>query len=96
MNLWDDRLLEILSEEGPRSVGELTDHPAIDTSKATVSRRLSKLADHNLVVPFANGVYQISDRGEAYLAEEYDVRAGAYLSDENGDSAADGSANPTA
>nr|WP_255494043.1 ArsR family transcriptional regulator [Halarchaeum sp. CBA1220] len=82
MSIWDDRLLEILRAEGPKSVGDLTDHDVIHVSQPTVSRRLKRLAEHDLAIAIGNGVYQISDEGEAYLNEEYDAEAGAYVNSE--------------
>lgn len=87
MGLWDDRLLEILANEGPMSVGDLTESDYILVSNATVSRRLNKLAENHLVIPLGNGVYQINDEGEAYLAGEYNAEEGVYIEEENGISA---------
>lgn len=61
------------------SVGALADHPSIKIKQPGVSKRMSKLADHDLVIPLGNGVYQISDEGSAYLREEYDVEKGRYI-----------------
>ncbi|MBP2250757.1 DNA-binding PadR family transcriptional regulator [Halarchaeum solikamskense] len=81
MQKWDDRILEILDEEGPRGVGYINDHRAIHSSHSTVSRRLSDLAAHGLVSERGNGVYMITDKGKAYLNEEYDAENEVYLSD---------------
>lgn len=87
MNIWADRILEILSIEGSHTVGDLTQHEAIDTSNSTVSRTCSRLADHSLVREIGNGAYEITDEGEAYLNGEYDARSGAYIT-EDGDETA--------
>lgn len=79
MTIWDDRILEILRDEGPKPVGELAERDTIRLSQSSVSRRSAKLADHGLVIPLGNGVYQITDEGQAYLNEEYDAESGAYL-----------------
>lgn len=73
MTIWDDRILEILRETGPMSVGELTDHNFVRVSQSQVSRRCKRLAEHGLVHAYANGVYDISDIGEQYLDGEVDA-----------------------
>lgn len=70
MTLWDDRLMEVVREEGPSSAGELVDHQYIHVSKSTISRRLNKLADHGLLDRLPNGVYRLTKEGEKYLDGE--------------------------
>ena len=79
MTIWDDRILEYIRNEGGASVGELAKSESIRVSNAHISRRCKKLADHGLLTPLGNGVYVITDEGEAYLNEEYDAEAGAYM-----------------
>ncbi|TYL37436.1 PhiH1 repressor [Natronococcus pandeyae] len=79
MTIWDDRILEIIRSEGPTPVGKLTECDGIRISQSPVSRRCQKLADHGLLIPIGNGVYDISDIGEAYLNEEYDAENEVYL-----------------
>jgi DeoR/GlpR family transcriptional regulator of sugar metabolism len=79
MNLWDDRILEILEMEGPLPVGELVEHKAIHTSKSTVSRRCRKLTDKGLLKEIGNGVYTITETGEAYLDGKYDAEAEVFI-----------------
>ena len=90
MTIWDDRILEIIRKEGPQPVGKLTERDGVRISQSSVSRRCQKLADHGLLIPIGNGVYDISDIGEAYLDEEYDAENEVYL---NGNGSNDG---PTA
>ncbi|MCU4926635.1 helix-turn-helix domain-containing protein [Halobacteria archaeon AArc-dxtr1] len=90
MTIWDDRILEYLREHEGATVGELTDSESIRVSNAHVSRRCKKLAEHALLTPIGNGAYIITDRGEAYLDEEYDAENEVFL---NGNGANDG---PTA
>lgn len=95
MTLWDDRILELIREEGHGSPSALTDRDEIRVSRQHVSGRLQKLADHGLLTPLANGVYVITDEGEAYLDGEYDAESEAYLTaGETEGSTADG-ANTT-
>lgn len=84
--IWDDRILEILNAEGAMPVKKIEEHENILVSDATVSRRLQKLADNNLVIPLGNGVYQISDEGKAYLRGEYNADRGVYLNGESDES----------
>jgi predicted transcriptional regulator len=79
MTLWDDRLLEVIREEDSGAPTELSDHDAIRVSRQHISRRLKKLAENNLLQPLGNGVYVITEEGEAYLDGEYDAESGAYL-----------------
>lgn len=83
MQKWDDRILEVLEEEGPRGVGYIDEHPAIRSSHSTVSRRLKDLAAHGLVSERGNGVYMITEKGKAYLNEEYDAEHEVYLDSES-------------
>lgn len=79
MTIWDDRILEhIRADEGGR-VGELTKKDNIRVSNTHVSRRCRKLADHGLLTALGNGVYVITEEGEAYLDGEYDAETGAYM-----------------
>ncbi|MFA9501539.1 PhiH1 repressor [Natrinema sp. H-ect1] len=87
MTIWDDRILEIVRDEDAGRVGDLTDRDGIRISQSSVSRRCKKLAEHGLLTPLGNGVYTITERGEAYLDEEYDAENETYL---NGGSSRDG------
>jgi len=65
--------LEYVRENGPTSVGALTDSDYIRVSNAHVSRRCSKLAEHGLLQALGNGVYSITERGEGYLDGKIDI-----------------------
>lgn len=87
MTIWDDRILEIIRNEDAGRVGDLTKRDGIRISQSSVSRRCKKLAEHGLLTPLGNGVYTITERGEAYLDEEYDAENEVYL---NGNGSNDG------
>jgi len=89
MTIWDDRILETLSNEGAKPVGELSKVDGIRISQPHVSRRCSKLAEHCLVVALGNGVYNITEEGEGYLNEEYDAENGVWMNggEQNGPTA---------
>jgi len=73
MTLWDDRLLEVILQEGASRPADLVEHKYIRVSKSTVSRRLRKLADYGLLQHLGNGVYIITSEGERYLEGELDA-----------------------
>ncbi|MBX0288206.1 helix-turn-helix domain-containing protein [Haloarcula salinisoli] len=83
MTIWDDRILEVVREEGNGSPTELANREEIHISKSSVSRRLTKLADNGLLRPLANGVYVLSEAGEAYLEGKYDAEQGRYIGDDD-------------
>nr|WP_256392788.1 winged helix-turn-helix domain-containing protein [Natronoarchaeum rubrum] len=90
MTIWDDRILESVRKDGPKPVGELAEKDSVRISHSSVSRRCQKLAENGLLRPIGNGVYAITDEGEAYLEGEYDAENGVFL---NGNGANNG---PTA
>jgi Mn-dependent DtxR family transcriptional regulator len=79
MSLWDDRILEVISEEEAGSPTELSESDYIRVSQQHVSRRLKKLEEYNLVKRLGNAVYVITEEGEAYLRGEYDVEEGKFV-----------------
>jgi DeoR/GlpR family transcriptional regulator of sugar metabolism len=84
-SVWDDRILEIIAEEGPSSPKTILDTGLVHVSKAHISRRLSKMADHGLLHRLPNGVYALTDAGEAYLEGEYDAEAEEFIDESNAD-----------
>jgi len=82
MTIWDDRILEIIREEESGTSTKLAERGVIRVSQSTVSRRLQKLADHGLLQPLPNGVYVITEEGEAYLDGEYDAEKERYINKE--------------
>ncbi|MCY4731145.1 MarR family transcriptional regulator [Natronomonas gomsonensis] len=92
MGLWDDRILEWIREhDGMGSASQMKKSDLILVSRPTISRRLNKMADHNLLKEVGNGMYVITEEGEAYLDEEYNVEAGSYVNRDvaNGESGAE-------
>lgn len=83
MTVWDDRILEYISEKDTNSssVGELTDSGSIHVSKTHVSRRSKKLAEKGFLIDLGNGVYTITEIGTAYLNGKYDAENMAYIND---------------
>lgn len=73
MVLADDRILEFLSENGPRSPLKMHESEAIRYSRGYINSRCQKLADYGLVRNIGNGVYQITEKGEQYLEGDLDA-----------------------
>ena len=73
MTIWDDRILEVIREGGPSSASELKKNKYIRISRPTITRRLNKLADHELLDRLPNGVFTLSDKGQQYLNGEIDA-----------------------
>lgn len=88
MTVWDDRLLEYADEHDSISAAEVKDLKHIRISRSQISRRLRKLADHGLLNDLGNGVFVITDEGEAYLNEELDAAELDDLTEENGEKSA--------
>jgi len=72
MTIWDDRILEIIRNDPDKvgKVGNLAKEETIRISRASVSRRCQKLAEHGLLRPIGDGVYVLTERGEKYLDGE--------------------------
>lgn len=82
MTIWDDRILELIREEGGATVKVIADNEKIRVSRSTVSRRCATLAEKGLLKKIGEGAYIITDDGEAYLDGELDA---SELNDENGE-----------
>jgi len=80
-SVWDDRILEIIAEEGPSSPKTIEETNIVHISRQHISNRLGTLADHGLLMRLPNGVYAMSEKGEAYLSGEYDAEAEQFIED---------------
>ncbi|WP_336361814.1 MarR family transcriptional regulator [Haladaptatus sp. ZSTT2] len=72
MTPFDDQILEVLHSS------QLVLSPSIiafnlERSREGVSKRLSELTSHGLVEKIERGKYEISGKGEAYLAGDLDA-----------------------
>ncbi|MUV87806.1 MarR family transcriptional regulator [Natronomonas sp. CBA1123] len=79
MVLCDERILEYLSEKESGTPSEMANSGFVRWTRSYISQRAKKLVEHGLLKHLGNGVYIITDEGEAYLDEEYDAEAGRYL-----------------
>ncbi len=84
MTAVDDRILEYLSEHESGSPTKMKREGPIRYSRQQVHRRCKKLAENGLVKDLGNGVYVITDDGEAYLDGRLDTENWRYI-DENTD-----------
>ena len=70
----DDRILETLDESGlilsPHVLAVNTDY-----TRQHITNRLSELLESSLVEKYDTGLYQITDRGQAYLTGDLDADA---------------------
>lgn len=73
MTLWDDRILEVIREDGSGRPTPISDHDYIHISASQVSKRMKKLANNGLLQPLGNGVYVITSEGQRYLDGEIAV-----------------------
>lgn len=74
MNPADDRILEYLAEHGAASPKQVADDDRIGYSRTHVNTRLRQLSAAKLARHIGNGVYQLTEEGEAYLEGEFDAR----------------------
>ncbi|WP_251327945.1 phage repressor protein [Haloplanus pelagicus] len=89
MTLVDDRVLEFIRENESGSPTEMMEEGPIHYSRQHIARRCRKLADEGLLRHLGNGVYVLTDDGEAYLDGTLDTQNWVRL-DENGGAAANG------
>jgi len=74
MSRVDDRILEFLAEEGPHPPSKMAADDRLRFGAEYIGRRCRNyLVPYGLVTPLGNGVYAISESGEAYLAGELDA-----------------------
>ncbi|MDB2265472.1 MarR family transcriptional regulator [Halorubrum ezzemoulense] len=87
MSAADDRILEYLSEHESGSPTKMKNEGPIRYSRVQVHRRCKKLAEEGLVNDLGNGVYMITEDGEAYLDGRLDTEDWHYIDEQKaGDS----------
>ncbi|RLM89580.1 phage repressor protein [Halobellus sp. Atlit-38R] len=94
MALVDDRVLEYLREQGSGSPTEMKREGPIHYSRQYIDKRCKKLAEEGLVEHLGNGIYVITEDGEAYLDGKLDTQNWVRI-DENGGAATAGTHAPT-
>jgi repressor of nif and glnA expression len=73
MVLADDRILEYIQKHDSGTPTEMRDSGYVRFGKSHISRRCKKLVEHDLLRHLGNGVYVITEKGEAYLAGDLDT-----------------------
>ena len=84
MSAADDRILEYLSENESGSPTKMKREGPIRYSRVQVHRRCKKLAENGLINDLGNGVYMITEDGEAYLEGRLDTEDWEYIDEETG------------
>lgn len=79
----DDRILEFLHEYKPTTPTKMTTKASLPYSRQHVDRRCKKLGEEGLVESLGNGVYMITEDGEAYLEGRLDTETWNYLDREH-------------
>ena len=83
MTAADDRILEYLSEHETGSPAKMKREGPIRYSRQQINRRCKRLAEEGLVRHLGNGVYIITDDGEAYLDGRLDTENWIYIDDDS-------------
>ena len=73
MTLADERILEYIQKEGSGSPKAMKDSGYVRYSRPYISQRCKKLVSHGLLLHLGNGVYVLTEDGEAYLEGELDT-----------------------
>ena len=82
MTAVDDRILEYLSEHESGSPTKMKREGPIRYSRQQVHRRCKILAEKGLINDLGNGVYMITEDGEAYLEGRLDTENWQYIDEE--------------
>ena len=82
MSAADDRILEYLSENESGSPTKMKREGPIRYSRVQVHRRCKILAEKELINDLGNGVYMITEDGEAYLEGRLDTEEWQYIDEE--------------
>ena len=89
MALVDDRVLEYLRENGSGSPTEMKEEGPIRYSSQYIGRRCKKLTEEGLLKHLGNGIYIITDDGEAYLDGRLDTQEWRYIEEDADDVSVD-------
>lgn len=74
MVLADERILEFLEAEGPTPPGMMSNDSRVPFSSQHINNRLWLLTDAGFTRNAGQGVYYLTDQGEAYLRGDFDAR----------------------
>ena len=82
MTAADDRILEYLSENETGSPAKMKREGPIRYSRQQINRRCKRLAEEDLIRHLGNGVYLITEDGEAYLEGRLDTEDWEYIDED--------------
>lgn len=71
----DPFIMEYIEESGPASPAEIVDDErgGLPFSRGYVNTRCQKLENNGFLVNLGNGMYQVTERGQDWLAEDFDA-----------------------
>ncbi|GGL25722.1 hypothetical protein GCM10009037_06690 [Halarchaeum grantii] len=81
MSLADDRILEYIRENGSGSPEKMRKEGPIHYSRPHIHTRCKTLTEKGLLNHLGNGVYVLTDDGEAYLEGRLDTQNWKYIND---------------
>lgn len=96
MALVDDRVLEYLNENDSGTPTKMKKEGPINYSRAYIDRRCKRLTEEGLIDHLGNGVYVITDDGEAYLDGRLDTQEWRYIDEDADDVTIDGATDTEA
>ena len=73
MTIADERILEFLSEEGPRQPKQIATDERMMFSDQYIGQRCRMLAPYGLIQTLGNGLYAVTEAGQQYLDGELDA-----------------------
>jgi predicted transcriptional regulator len=85
MTSLDDRILEFLHENDPTTPTKMTTEASLPYSRQHVDRRCKRLHEEGLLKNLGNGVYMITEDGEAYLKGHLDTEDWRYINQDGED-----------
>ncbi|MBP2251635.1 repressor of nif and glnA expression [Halarchaeum solikamskense] len=81
MSLADDRILEYIRENESGSPEKMRKEGPIHYSRTHIHTRCKTLTERGLLKHLGNGVYVLTDEGEAYLEGRLDTQNWQYVND---------------
>ena len=91
MTPFNDRVLEYLSKHESGTPVKIKRQGPINYSRQYIDKRCKRLTEEGLIKHFGNGVYVITDDGEAYLDGRLDTQEWKYINTDAGSVDADSS-----
>lgn len=70
----DERILEYLEMNGPSTPKKMSETETVRFTRQHINQRCKKLVEYGMLVHLGNGVYDITDTGEQYLAGELNAQ----------------------